>query len=100
LGGSWSELALGPGIEHHVDPTRLGTNARRSFEIVHRDLLTLWEAPRAGGVSPSRCAAAALESNAEGWRAFGPAAGERDSHLRHRLQERLSYRHLRYVSWD
>jgi hypothetical protein len=90
FGGSWSELAVGPGIEGHVDPTRLGVNARRSFELVHRDLLTLWETPRAGRASPLHCAAAALEANAQVWRAFGPAAGHRHLHLRHRMEERLA----------
>src|SRR6266566_6398048 len=90
FGDLWSELLVGPGAECDADPIRLGINARRSFEIVRRDLLALWEAPKAGGASPLRCAAAALELNAQVWRAFGPAAGQRQLHLLHRLEQRLA----------
>src|SRR5271167_4687625 len=86
---SWSEL-VGPGAESDADPTRVSINARRSFEIVQRDLLALWETPKADGASPLRCAAAALELNAQVWGAFGPAAGQRHLHLVRRLEERLA----------
>jgi hypothetical protein len=86
----WKEIAAGQGIEGQVDPTRVAINASRAFEVLQRDLLSLWHAPGSSRCSPLRCAAEALELNTQVWRAFGPAAGGRHLHLLRRLEETLA----------
>ena len=90
FGDLWSQLALGDHVERPGDPRRVGARATVCFEIMHRDLLGLWDAPGGSRGSVLRCAAMALECSARVWQAFGPAAGHRHLHLLHRLEDVLA----------
>ena len=90
LGELWSTLDGGEVIGCEDDPARLAVRAKAYFEVVSAHLLALSDSPQVRRSSALRCAALALELSARVWGAFGPAAGRRQLHLWHRLQDSLA----------